>query len=260
MRILALGDIFGRPGRNLIKKHIKALANEHKADFVIANIENASSGSGLTQANFTELEGLPTINAYTSGNHIWDRKEIYNFIQNTDKLLRPANYPEPCPGKGYFIYRLKHLRICVINLSGNVYLNQLDNPFDCFDKIYEKIQNTCDIICIDFHAEATSEKIAFAYYADGRANVVFGTHTHVQTADERILDKGCGYITDIGMCGPYDGVIGVDKDIIIKNFLTQRRSHFEVAAGRTQANGAIFTIDESTLKCTGIERVRKIYD
>jgi metallophosphoesterase (TIGR00282 family) len=218
------------------------LAAEHKADFIIANIENASSGNGLTSSNAEEMLAIGTVNVYTSGNHIWDRKDVYKYIQNTDRILRPANYPEPCPGKGYSIFRLGKIRICVINISGNVFMNELDNPFECFDKIYEKIQNSCDIICVDFHAEATSEKTAFAYYTDGRANVVFGTHTHVLTADERILDKGCGYITDIGMCGPLDGVIGVDKDIVIKNFVTQRRSRFEVASGRTQANGAVFTI------------------
>ena len=139
-------------------------------------------------------------------------------------------------------------------------MEALNNPFLTFDEIWQKIHAQCDIICVDFHAEATSEKIAFGYYADGRANIVYGTHTHVQTADERILKGGTGYLTDIGMCGPYDGVIGVDKEIIVKNFVTQRRSRFEVAAGPVQLNGALFTLDDTTFKCTNITRVREIYE
>ena len=258
MKILTLGDVFGRPGRRILQSNIKLLKEEYEADFVIVNCENASGGSGLTENNSRELLDLAEVDVYTSGNHIWDKREVYNFIQQTSRILRPANYPEPCPGKGYEIFRVKGKRIGVINLSGTVYLNGLGNPFTEFDRIYELINTACDLICVDFHAEATSEKIAFGYYADGRANLIFGTHTHVQTADERILPGGSGYITDVGMTGPYDGVIGVDREIIMKQFRTQRHTKFEVAEGAVQINGAIFTFDDNRT-CTDITRIRKIF-
>ena len=260
MKILALGDIFGRPGRKLIASKIDALKEEYQADFIIVNIENASGGRGVSETNAKELLSLKAVNIYTSGNHIWDKMEINNIIQETDRLIRPANYPDPCQGRGFSIIRHENKRIGVINLSGTVYLNQLENPFRTFDTIYENIRNQCDIICVDFHAEATSEKIAFGYYVDGRAQIIFGTHTHVQTADERILDGGSGYISDLGMCGPYDGVIGVSKEIIIKHFLTQRPNKFDVAEGRTQINGALFTLDDLSNKCLDIQRVYKVFD
>ncbi|MFA0816369.1 MAG: TIGR00282 family metallophosphoesterase [Anaerofustis sp.] len=258
MRILTLGDVFGRPGRKILQAQVGLLKEEYAADFVIVNCENASGGSGLTEMNAKELLALSEVDVYTSGNHIWDKREIYNFIQQTPRILRPANYPDPCPGKGYEIFRVGGRRIGVVNLSGTVYLNGLQNPFVEFDRIYESIIPACDLICVDFHAEATSEKIAFGYYADGRANLIFGTHTHVQTADERILSGGSGYITDIGMTGPYDGVIGVDRDIIVKQFRTQRHSKFETADGAVQVNGAVFAFDDNG-KCTDIQRIMKLF-
>lgn len=260
MRIICLGDIFGRPGRRIIESQAEALKREYKADFMIVNIENASGGSGVSETNAKELLDISAVNVYTSGNHIWDKKDVNNIIQSSDRLLRPANYPEPCPGRGYNVYRLGAKRIGVVNLSGNVYMNELNNPFLTFDTIYENLHSRCDIIAVDFHAEATSEKIAFGYYADSRCAIVYGTHTHVQTADERILPGGCGYLTDLGMSGPLDGVIGVDRDIIVKQFVTQRHSRFEVAEGAVQINGAVFTVDDQTNKCVGIERIRRIYD
>ncbi len=260
MKILALGDIFGRPGRNMIISKASEIRAKYCADFVIVNCENASSGNGLTENNAKDLLAVKAVDVYTGGNHIWDKKDINNIIQQSERLIRPANYPAPCPGRGYNIFRLSEVRIGVINISGCTYMEALNNPFLTFDEIWQKIHAQCDIICVDFHAEATSEKIAFGYYADGRANIVYGTHTHVQTADERILKGGTGYLTDIGMCGPYDGVIGVDKEIIVKNFVTQRRSRFEVAAGPVQLNGALFTLDDTTFKCTNITRVREIYE
>lgn len=259
MRILALGDVFGRPGRQILTSKIKELKEAYAADFIIVNCENASGGSGLSERNAKELLEIGEADVYTSGNHIWDKKDINNILQETSRILRPANYPEPCIGNGYEIFRAHGRRIGVVNLSGNVFMNNLDNPFITFDKIYEIIKSSCDIICVDFHAEATSEKIAFGYYADKRATIIFGTHTHVQTADERILEGGCGYITDIGMTGPYDGVIGVEKEIIMRQFRTQRHARFEIAEGSVQINGALFTVDEN-FRCAKIERVRKIYD
>ena len=260
MKIMALGDIFGRGGRNYVRNHLSELKKEYEADFVVINCENASAGSGLTEKNAKELLEVTDVNVYTSGNHIWDKKDINNIIQQSNRLIRPANYPDPCPGRGYEIYRFQNKRIGVVNLAGTALMECLNNPFLEFDRIYQKIATACDIIIVDFHAETTSEKIAFGYYLDGRANVVFGTHTHVPTADERILDNGTGYLTDLGMCGPLEGVIGVDKDIIIKKFLTQRHVRFEVAEGKTQINGAVFTLDDDTNKCIGIQRIRKIFD
>ena len=260
MRILALGDVFGKPGRKLIISKANEIRAKYSADFVMVNCENASSGNGITEKNAQELLNVKAVDVYTSGNHIWDKKDVNNIIQQSERIIRPANYPDPCPGRGYGIYRVKGIRIGVVNLSGTTFMEPLNNPFLTFDNIWQNINQSCDIICVDFHAEATSEKIAFGYYADGRANIVYGTHTHVLTADERILQNGCGYLTDIGMCGPYDGVIGVDKQIIVKNFVTQRRSRFEVAEGPVQLNGAVFTIDEETFRCTDIERVREIYE
>lgn len=259
MKIMALGDIFGRPGRNIILNKLESLKSEYRADFVIVNCENASGGSGVTEANAKDLLAVGGVDVYTSGNHIWDKKDINNIMQESDRLLRPANYPPPCPGRGFEIYRCGAKRVGVINLSGTSFMENLDNPFLLFDRIYENIHSACDIICVDFHAEATSEKIAFGYHADGRACVVYGTHTHVQTADERVLPGGCGFITDIGMCGPLDGVIGVDRSIIVKNFITQRRSRYEVADGAVQINGALFTVDDND-KCVAVERIRRIFD
>lgn len=260
MRILALGDVFGRPGRNIIFTKAGEIRARYSADFVIVNCENASGGNGVSERNATELLDVKAVDVYTSGNHIWDKKDINNIIQQSERIIRPANYPAPCPGRGYSIFRTKGVRIGVINLSGTTFMESLDNPFTTFDEIYEKIHPSCDIIAVDFHAEATSEKIAFGYHADGRANIIYGTHTHVLTADTRILDGGSGYLTDIGMTGPYDGVIGVDRNIIVKNFVTQRKSRFETAEGRTQVNGAVFVLDDATFRCTGIELVREIYD
>ena len=259
MNILTIGDVFGRPGRKLLIEKIKQIKKQYKADFVIVNCENASGGSGLSARNANDLLDIQEVDVYTSGNHIWDKKDVNNIMQESSRLLRPANYPEPCPGRGYGIYRIGAVRIGVINLSGTVFMNNLDNPFHVFDKIYEEISDICDLICVDFHAEASSEKIAFGYYAGERSSIIFGTHTHVQTADERILEFGCGYITDIGMTGPLNGVIGVKKEIIIKQFLSLRRSRYEVAEGQTQLNGALFELDKE-FKCVNIKRIFEIFD
>ncbi len=218
MKVLVLGDVVGRPGRNIVLKELYKLKRHYKADLVIVNCENASAGNGLTEKNAQELfdSGIDVI---TMGNHVWDKKEILNFIDVYPDLVRPANYPEPCPGKGYTILAMNGVNVGVVNLSGVVYLKHLDCPFSTIDKVLDEIKSRCDIIILDFHAEATSEKLAMGYYLDGRASLVYGTHTHVQTADQRILSKGTGYLTDIGMTGPYDRIIGVDKDIIIQQMV-----------------------------------------
>ena len=259
MKVLAIGDIFGRPGRAIVSSKLAKLKEELGADFLVVNWENASGGKGVSESNAKDMLRVKEVDVFTSGNHIWDKKDINNLIQENERMIRPANYPAPCPGRGHNIYRCGDKRIGVVNLSGTVFMENLANPFLLFDEIYEKIK-TCDIICVDFHAETTSEKIAFGYYVDGRATCVWGTHTHVQTADERVLSGGCGYITDLGMTGPLDGVIGVSKEIIIKAFVTQRRVRHETAMeGPTQVNGALFTIDDVSNKCVDVQRVRRIY-
>jgi len=261
MRILALGDLYGRGARNLMYTKANQLKEETMSDYMIVNCENASHGSGLSEKDAKDLLAVKAIDVFTSGNHIFDRRDINNILQESDRIVRPANYPDPCPGKGYTILRgPMNKRICVINLAGTTFMDPLDHPFYKFDSIYEEVKDRSDIIIVDFHAETTSEKIALGYYLDGRATVVWGTHTHVQTADERVLKNGTGYITDLGMTGPINGVIGVDKDIIIKNFLTKRHVKFDVAEGVLQVNGAVFTIDDETNKCIRVERFRKVFD
>jgi len=260
LKILVFGDIFARYGRKLIVDELLDIKAEYSADFVIANGENAANGKGLTKKVYNELIGCG-IDVITSGNHIFDNKDIYNFIQQEERVLRPANYPSPCPGRGYEIYRVNNVRVGVVNLSGTTYLNPLDNPFEMAEKIYEEIKNTTDIIMLDFHAEATSEKIAMGYLVDGKYSGVYGTHTHVQTADNMVLSGGTGYLTDVGMCGSVDGVIGLDREFIVKKFKVQRPAgKYALAEGRRQINGAIFTFDDETFKCTNVERIYRIYD
>lgn len=259
MKILVFGDIFAKYGRKLIVDELSNIKSEYQADFIIANGENSANGKGITKKCADALfeAGIDVI---TSGNHIWDNKDVYNFIQEEKRLIRPANYPNPCPGRGYEVYRFGKVRIGVMNLSGTTFMNPLDNPFDVFDKIYQNIKNICDIIILDFHAEATSEKIAMGYFADGKASGVYGTHTHVQTSDNMVLEGGTGYITDVGMCGSLDGVIGMEKDFIVKKFRVIRPAgKYALSEGKRQINGVLFTFDDETYRCTGVERIYKIY-
>jgi len=258
MKILFAGDIMGRSGRSVINSFLNDIKKEYKADFTIVNAENASGYAGLVKSSYDELIAAG-VDFITTGNHIWAKKEIFDFIEKYDNILRPANYPPPCPGRGYAVVRVGSIRIGIINLSGTVYMENLENPFLTFDKIYEIIKPSCDIIFVDFHAEATSEKVAFSYYAAGRADVVAGTHTHVQTSDERIIDNQTAAITDVGMTGPYEGVIGIDKNIIIKSFKTKRPVKFEIAQGKRQFNGICTTFDKNNV-CIKIERIYKIFD
>lgn len=257
MNILFIGDIMGRVGRNVIKSHLKEIQSEYQIDFTIANAENASGYAGLAKSSYDELMQAG-IDFFTTGNHVWAQKEIFDYIERCDNLLRPANYPSPCPGKGYGIVRVNKIRLGIINLSGTVFMDALDNPFSVFDTLYASISNACDFLLIDFHAEATSEKIAFAHHACGRAQAVLGTHTHVQTADERIIDGMTAAITDVGMTGPADGVIGIDKDIILKSFKTKRPVRFELAQGHRQFNAVRLQVD-SSFRCTKIERIYRTY-
>jgi metallophosphoesterase (TIGR00282 family) len=255
VNILLIGDIVGKPGRRALKNILPGLQKKYKIEFTVANAENAAGGKGISKEVFAEIIGAG-VDVMTMGNHVWDNREIFNFIDDEARIIRPANYPGECPGQGYHIYTAGfNKKIAVINISGRVFLDPLDCPFQVTQEIIGQIKNKADIIIIDLHAEATSEKLAFAYYFDGSVNAVLGTHTHIQTADERILSGGTAYITDLGMTGPVDSILGMDKDLVIKRFVTQRPVRFEVAKGPAQLQGVVLSFDDNTNRVTEIERI-----
>ena len=256
MKILAVGDLVGSAGVKELGKQLKTLKKEENIDFVIVNGENSAEGMGITEKNFHDI--LETkVDVITMGNHTWGKKDIFKFIDHP-KLIRPANYTKGIVGKGYGIYTCKGKKIAVINLIGRVYINVLsENPFIVAKEIIEKIKNTVDIIIIDFHAEATGEKITLGYYLDGKVTAVYGTHTHVQTADERILPKGTAYISDIGMTGPKNSALGMDVSVVIKRFETTLPEKYKIATGDCMFNGVIFDIDDNTNKVKDIKRIIK---
>lgn len=254
MRILAVGDLVGENGVKTLKDILPAYKRENKIDFVIVNAENAAGGMGITTKIFNDLKAL-NIDAITMGNHTWGKKDIFSFIDDS-KLLRPANYSRGVVGKGYNIYECKAKKICVINLIGRTDMAvQSDNPFTTVDDIIEKQKNNVDIFVVDFHAEATAEKIAMKYYLDGRITALFGTHTHVQTADEEVTSGGMGYITDIGMTGPSNSVIGMDVSASVKRFVTSLPERYKLADGPCQFNGCIFEIDDDSCRTKSVTRI-----
>ena len=254
MKILAVGDLVGQIGINKLKENLNKIKQKENIDFVIVNGENAAEGMGLTKKNFQEILEQK-VDVITMGNHTWGKKDIFSFIDNS-QIIRPANYPEGVVGKGYNIYECNKKKIAVINLIGRVDINVLsENPFIVAKKILKSIKDKVDIIIIDFHAEATAEKIAMGYYLDGEVTAIFGTHTHVQTADEKILPKGTGYITDIGMTGPEHSVIGMDVEASIKRFETTLPERYKIATGNAILNAVVFDIDEETNKVTNIKRI-----
>lgn len=258
MNILVIGDIVGRPGRRAVKALLPLVRQEYEVDFVIANAENASGGRGLTGDVMQELL-FTGIDVLTMGNHVWDNKDIFRFIDEEPRLIRPLNYPGPCPGQGYHIYTAGFsTRIAVINASGRVFLPPLDCPFMAVAEVVNEIRGKSDLIIVDFHAEATSEKVAFGYYFDGQVQAVLGTHTHIQTSDERILPEGTAYITDLGMTGPYESVLGMKKELVLEKFLTARPVRLEVASGKVQLEGVILAVDETTYQVSKITRISKI--
>jgi metallophosphoesterase (TIGR00282 family) len=257
MQILFIGDIVGKPGRQAVKELLPSLQQEYGFDFIIANAENASGGRGLTREVANELYGYG-IHFLTMGNHVWDQKEILKFINDESRLIRPANYPKGVPGKGYGYVINKGFKIGIINLAGRVFLQPLENPFTMIIPLINSMSTETPVILVDFHAEATSEKVALGWLLNGKASAVLGTHTHIQTADARILDQGTAYITDVGMTGPRDSVLGVKKEIVINNFLTQMPVRFEVASGINQLNAVILDIDENTGKATRIEPIQRL--
>lgn len=256
MRILAVGDIVGKTGLQKLKDVLPYVIKDKNIDFVIVNGENAADGMGLTEKMYKEILAL-NVNVVTMGNHTWGKKEIFNFIDHKN-IIRPANYPSNNPGRGYEVYECKNKTIAVINLIGRTTMSVLsENPFIVAKDIIDEIKDAVDIIVIDFHAEATAEKIALGYYLDGEATIIYGTHTHVQTADEKILEKGTAYISDIGMTGPSKSVIGMDVDASIKRFVTSLPEKYKVAEGKGMFNSCIFEIDDNTNKVTKIERLNK---
>ena len=255
MNILAIGDIVGRSGRRAVKSLLPQIIADYYIDFIIANGENASGGRGLNRDSMDELL-TAGINVITMGNHVWQNKDIFNFIDQQPELIRPCNYPDVCQGQGYHIYTTEnHIRIAVINASGRVFMESLDCPFKKVTGILDEIHDNADIIIVDIHAEATSEKLAFGYYFDGRVSAVLGTHTHVQTADERILPQGTAYITDLGMTGPVHSILGMDTNMVIKKFLTQQPVRLEVSKGEAQLQGVVLKTSLDNKKATEIIRL-----
>lgn len=256
MRILAVGDIVGKVGLQKLKEVLPTIIKDNCIDFVIVNGENAADGMGLTEKMYREILSLK-VNVVTMGNHTWGKKEIFNFIDDK-QIIRPANYSPNNPGRGYDIYECNGKKIAVINLIGRTTMSVLsENPFLVVKEIIKKVKSQVDIIIIDFHAEASAEKIALGYYLDGEATIIFGTHTHVQTADEEILEKGTGYITDIGMTGPKKSVIGMDIGASIKRFETSLPEKYKIAEGKGKFNSCMFEIDDKTNKVINIERINK---
>jgi 2',3'-cyclic-nucleotide 2'-phosphodiesterase len=254
MKILFIGDIVGKPGRRAVRELLPWIVEENRIDIVIANCENAAAGFGVTSEIVEELLDC-RIDVLTSGNHIWDKKEVMDFVEDYEALLRPANYPEGAPGRGSLVITTPGgLSVGVINLAGRVFMHPLDCPFRTADREIEKIKRTAGVIVVDMHAEATSEKIAMGWYLDGRVTAVLGTHTHVQTADERILPGGTGYITDAGMTGPFDSVIGIKKESIMQRFLLQMPNKFDVAKGDVRLQGVTVEINAKG-RAAAIERV-----
>jgi hypothetical protein len=255
MRILFIGDIVGKPGRELIRKGLRPLVERFDVDFVIANAENAAAGFGITKdIGDTLLEW--GVDVMTSGNHIWDKKEALSYIASEPRLLRPANYPAGVPGRGSYLAQTGDGRaVGVVNAMGRVFMLNLDDPFAVVLREIEALRHRTKIIVVDFHAEATSEKVAMGWHLDGKVSLVVGTHTHVQTADERILPGGTAYLTDAGMTGPHDSIIGMEREAAMSRFLTGLPAKFEPATGNPRLNGIVVDADEKTGRASAVTRI-----
>ena len=255
IRLLFIGDIVGKPGRELTRRAIPPLIDRYSIDLVIANVENAAGGFGITRKIGESIREYG-VDVMTSGNHIWDKKEVIDYIPTQPRLIRPANYPKGVPGHGHYeaTTALGDM-VTVINIMGQVFMANLDNPFRIVLETIEKLRNRTPIILVDFHAETTSEKMAMGWYLNGKVTAVVGTHTHVQTADNRVLSDGTAYITDVGMTGPHDSVIGVEKQAALSRFLNGMPARFETATGDPRLNGVVITADSTTGRATDIERI-----
>lgn len=240
-----LGDIFGRPGRKIVAEFLPELIEKYQPVLVVANGENAAGGFGLTKKIAEELFGLG-IDVLTSGNHIWDQKEMYTYIDHEPRILRPGNYPPQVPGASVYIHRRQDAVVAILNLIGRVFMADYDCPFRTADQLLSQLPDDVTHVLVDFHAEATSEKIALGRYLDGRIAALVGTHTHVQTADEQILPKGTAYITDLGMCGPIQSILGVEPETVINKFLTQLPTRFSVAKGPACLTGVVISLNKNS--------------
>jgi metallophosphoesterase (TIGR00282 family) len=256
MKLLFIGDIVARPGRDLLKRGLKSLIRTYDVEVIVANIENAAGGSGVTREITDEVLGLG-VHALTSGNHIWDKREVLQFIDDEPRLLRPANYPAGAPGSGTLVFdAASGVKVGVVNVMGRIFMPSIDDPFAVAGREIARVRDAgARIVIVDFHAEATSEKIAFAWHFDGAVTAVIGTHTHVQTADERILPGGTAYITDVGMTGPHDGVIGMERAAVIARFVTGLPARMEAATGDPRLNAVVIDANDETGKALGITRV-----
>lgn len=255
MRILMVGDVIGRPGRAAFAKYTPKLRQEKNVDLVVVNGENSAEGRGITKKTLDELL-LGGADVVTGGNHIWDKKEVLQFIDDEPYLLRPANYPTGVPGKGACVYSLRGKNVGVMNLSGRAFMQELDCPFQRVEDLLRELSGECDVLLLDFHAESTSEKMAMGWYLDGRVAAVVGTHTHVQTADERILPGGTAFISDLGMVGPWNSVIGFTKEPVLAKTTTGMPARFEVADGPAVYSAVLLAVDDGTGKATAIERIQ----
>ena len=255
MRILFVGDIFGRPGRDIAQKAIPALIAARGIDLVIANVENSAAGFGVT-GDIAETILKFGVDVMTSGNHIWDKKEVLEYMPRQPRLLRPANFPAGVPGRGSWVGKTRTGEpVAVLNVMGRVFMQPLDDPFAVVLREIEAVRSKARVILVDFHAEATSEKVAMGWHLDGRVTAIFGTHTHVQTADERLLPKGTAYLTDVGMTGPHDSIIGVTVEAALGRFVNGMPARFEAATGPGRLNAIVITADPATGKATAIERL-----
>ncbi len=261
LRIIFIGDIIGSPGRSAVKKALPEIKQWYNPNLIIANGENLAGGLGITPETANEVIDSG-VDLLTTGNHIWDKKEIIDYIDSDERILRPANYPKGTPGKGFTIIQRtvfqQEIPIAIFNLSGRVFMEPLDNPFAVSYELLPLLQEKSRIIILDFHAEATSEKLAMGRYLDGKVSAVIGTHTHVQTADEVIFPGGTAYITDVGMTGPIDSIIGTKKDLVIKKFITQMPVKFDVPGGDVLFCAVIVDIDTNTGHAVNIERISKV--
>lgn len=256
MKLLFVGDIVARPGRELLRRGLKALVRAHEIEVVLVNIENAAGGSGVTREIADEVLRLG-VHVLTSGNHIWDKREVMAFIGDEPRLLRPANYPAGAPGAGSFVFEAPSaVKVGVVNVMGRIFLANIDDPFTAAVREIARVRELgARIIVVDFHAEATSEKLAFAWYLDGQATAIIGTHTHVQTADERVLPGGTAYITDVGMTGAHDGVIGMERTGVISRFLTGMPSRMEAATGDPRLHAVVIDADPDSGRANSIARI-----
>ncbi len=259
MKILFFGDIEGKPGRKGIGRILPELIGKYRSELVGANVENAAGGFGLTKEIYQQLLESG-IDFMTSGNHIWDKKELVQEINDLDRLVRPANFSEKAPGHGTLLLKTERGPVAIINLSGRVFMAPAENPFLIADQVLESLPSEIKVKLVDFHAEATSEKVAIGLYLDGRVSAVIGTHSHVQTADERILQGGTAYLTDVGMCGPRESVIGIKSSQALDRFVTGIPHRFEVAAGPVQINAVALEIDDETGKAKSIERIQRVLE